>query len=136
MYDVIWHAQERERGYYNCTHMINELFDAHNCDHFGSKEIPENLNDGGAIVVVHGGRELGGIDRLNRDIERLKWVLLVFLGDEEGSFPIELVEHENKCVWIQEPRFPVRHDGADRYIIDGYPHACSRRSRLRTAEKD
>lgn len=135
MVEVIWHAQELERGYYNCTHMLNEMFDFHDCRHFGFVQQPRAPYIDGAVFVIHGGRELGGLDRLNYDIETLKWVLLIFLGDEEGAFPIENVEHPNKIVWIQEPRFRHRHGNADRYLIDGYPAPCSRRNHF-TGTKD
>lgn len=124
MVPVIWHAQEFKRGYYNCTNMMNLLFDRYECWHYGRKNTPTHLD--GAVVIVHGGRQLGQIDALNIDIDRLKWVLLVFLGDEEGSFPIEEVQHPNKIVWIQEPRFAHRHGKADRYIIDGWPPQLDR----------
>lgn len=124
MIPVIWHAQKAERGHYNCTQMINDLFDFHKCWHFGYEEQWKYGDLDGAAFVVHGGREQGAIDRLNIDIEELKWVLLIFLGDEEGVFPIEQVEHPNKIVWIQEPRYDDRHGFADRYILDGYTPGC------------
>ena len=46
-------------------------------------------------------------------------MLLIFLGDEEASFPTEQVEHPNKVVWVQEP-LPGKHDFADRFMLDGY----------------
>jgi hypothetical protein len=126
---VIWHAQEDSRGYYNCTAMVNDLFDSHGCGpHYPARNKMPDVE--GAIVVVHGGRELGGLDRLNRDIEPLKWALLIVLGDEECSFPVEQIEHPNKKIWIQEP-LPGRHDFADRFILDGYtPHTRSHLNQL------
>lgn len=120
MIPVIWHSQEDGRGRYNCTAMVNDLFDNYDCEHFpGWKTMPDV---DGAVIIVHGGREPGRLDKLNMDIERLRWVLLIFLGDEEASFPAELVEHPNKICWVQEP-LPGKHDFADRYILDGYtPH--------------
>lgn len=73
----------------------------------------------GAIVIVHGGREVGRFEKLQADINKLEWVLLIYLGDEEGSFPSEFIQHPNKISWVQEP-IPGRHDFADRYLIDGY----------------
>ena len=81
--------------------------------------MPEDMR--GAIVVVHGGRELGQIARLNIDIRKLEWILLVVLGDEENSFPVEEIEHDNKRIWIQEP-MPRRHDFCNRFMINGYGH--------------
>jgi hypothetical protein len=66
---------------------------------------------------------MGEIDRVNMDIYDLPWVLLICLGDEECSFPIERLEHPNKKIWIQEPMIPGKHETIPaRYILDGYSH--------------
>jgi hypothetical protein len=119
--NVVWHSQEEGRGIYNCTTQLNDMFDHYDCKHIGgAKHFPKIE---GGVVVVHGGREPGWLDKLNMDIEDLKWVLLIFLGDEEASFPIESVSHENAKIWIQEPAVPGKHEGlAHRYILDGYSH--------------
>jgi hypothetical protein len=119
---VCWHAQKEGRGYYNCTSMCSDLFDFNNCGpHYGAWDRMPNVE--GAIIVLHGGREMGRIDKLNMDIEKLQWCLIIALGDEESTFPLEQIEHPNKILWVQEP-LPGRpaHDAADRYILDGYPH--------------
>jgi hypothetical protein len=135
MIPVIWHSEKEGRGRYNVTSMLNEMFDLYECRHIPglnlSPQIRQELN--GAVFVVHGGREPGRLDFLNRDIENLKWVILIFLGDEEASFPAELVEHPNKKVWVQEP-MSGKHDFADRFMVDGYPHDCQRH--LVECEKD
>lgn len=114
---VVWHSQEDGRGHYNCTAMLNDALDIQKCVHYpGWRRFP--VVDG-AIVIVHGGREHGRLDKLQMDIEDLKWTLLIFLGDEESSFPAEKVEHPNSICWVQEP-LPGRHDFADRYLVDGY----------------
>jgi hypothetical protein len=119
MIPVIWHAQEEGRGRYNCTAMLNDMFDFFDCTHYGgAKQMPDVE---GAVVVVHGGREPFRLDAVNYDISGLKWVLLIFLGDEECTFPAELVNHPNKRVWVQEP-MPGRHDFAERFILNGYSH--------------
>lgn len=116
---VIWHAQDSSRGYYNSTAMVNEILDQSACDHiWGMGRMPEGLD--GAVFIVHGCRELGGIDKLNLDLQKFpKWALIICLGDEENTFPVERIEHPNKIIWVQEPR-PGRHDFADRLIINGY----------------
>jgi len=116
---VVWHAMEDGRGYFNCTSMLNNMLDLYDCEHYAGWNIMPDVE--GAVVIVHGGRELGRLDKLCSDIANLKWVLLIFLGDEECSFLAEAVEHPNKIVWVQEP-LPGRHDFADRYILDGYAH--------------
>jgi len=102
--------------------MVNATLDLNGCGpHLpGWDGIPSGIEE--AIVIVHGGREPGRLDNLNMDIEDLKSVILIFLGDECSEFPAEFVEHPNKICWVQEP-LPGKHDFADRFILDGYtPH--------------
>lgn len=121
MIPVIWHSQDDGRGRYNCTTMLNSMFDTYECLHLsGLPRIPDGLP--GAVMIVHGGRQLGSIDRVNMDLESLRWAIVICLGDEECSFPVEEIEHPNCRIWVQEP-MPGRHDFADRFILDGYtPH--------------
>jgi hypothetical protein len=115
---VVWHAQEDGRGHYNCTQFINDIMDANDCGpHLpGWHRMPDVP---GAIVIVHGGKEEGRFQTLQNDIAKLDWVLLIFLGDEDGSFPAEMIQHPNMKWWVQEP-IPGRHDEADRFLLDGY----------------
>src|SRR5579864_2231774 len=124
MIPVCWHAMEEGRGYFDCTAFLNSMFDLYECAHYGAwYSMPEDIE--GAVVVVHGGREHGRIDKLNEDIAKLKWCLIVAIGDEESTFPLEKIEHANKKIWVQEP-IPGRHDFADRFLIDGYGHDHAR----------
>jgi hypothetical protein len=129
--NVVWHAQVEGRGRYDSTAMVNSMLDCYECTHHGGWDKMPDVE--GAVVIVHGGRELGRLDRLNEDIKKLKYVLLIFLGDEESSFPAEKVEHPHKIVWVQEP-IPGRHHFADRFIIDGYGH--DRKRHIVTVDKD
>ena len=117
--DVCWHAQEDGRGRYNSTAMVNDMFDRYNCRHHGAWHKMPDVD--GAVVVVHGGRELGRFEKLQSDIEPLKWCILIYLGDEESSFPAEQIKHSNSISWVQEP-IPGRHDFAKRSMVNGYGH--------------
>ena len=116
---VFWHGQKDGRGFYNCTTFINHIFDR------AGLSVHEPAWDGitegtdGGIVVVHGGREPDRFQKLCDDINELDWVFLIFLGDEEGSFPAEFVTHPRMVRWIQEPILG-RHDTFDGFLIDGY----------------
>ena len=116
---VFWHGQKDGRGRYNCTTFINDIFDRAGLDeHFPAwNGIPEGTE--GGVVVVHGGREPDRFQKLCDDIGELDWVFLIFLGDEEGSFPAEFVTHPRSVRWIQEPILG-RHDNFDQFLIDGY----------------
>jgi hypothetical protein len=119
--NICWHAQEDGRGRYNSTAMLNDMFDFYDCRHHGAWAKMPNVD--GAVVVVHGGRELGRFEKLQSDIEPLKWCLLIYLGDEESSFPAEKIKHPNSISWVQEP-IPGRHDFAKRFIVNGYGHGA------------
>jgi hypothetical protein len=124
MIPVVWHAQADGRGRFNCTTMLNDMFDHYEgVQHFGgAKAWPEEVIDG-AVVVVHGGREVGHLDRLNIDLDNLEWALVIFLGDEEASFPVLDVHFPKRSkIWIQEPLVPGPHSLAHRFILDGYSH--------------
>jgi hypothetical protein len=59
------------------------------------------------------------VDQLNKDISKLKWVLLFLTGDEESDFPIEKIKHPNIKIWVMSPR-PNRHESYDK-LGTGYP---------------
>ena len=44
-----------------------------------------------------------GENKLAMDIEKLKWALIIYLGDEEASFQTEKICHPNAIYWVQEP---------------------------------
>jgi hypothetical protein len=130
---VCWHAMKEEegRGRFDCCAQLNDMLDLYPCEHFGAREKMPAVR--GAVVVVHGGREIGRIDKLNEDIKKLEWCLLIGLGDEESTWPWEQVEHPNKRIWIQEPQ-PWRHGFANRFMINGYGH--DRQRHIVKVEKD
>jgi hypothetical protein len=114
--------------------MLNDMFDRYNCQHHGAWHKMPDVE--GAVVVIHGGRELERFDKLQSDIEPLKWCILIYLGDEESSFPAEQIKHPNSISWVQEP-IPGRHDFAKRFMINGYGHqALSYIQRVGTVTKD
>jgi hypothetical protein len=129
---IAWHAQSDGPGIYDSTAMFRDMVDLYEVAHYGAWfSMPENIE--GAVVVVHGGREHGRLDKLNEDIKNLQWCIIVALGDEESVFPVEKIEHPHKKVWVQEP-MPGRHDFADRFMICGYGH--DRKRHIVKVEKD
>lgn len=117
---VVWHAESDLSARYNCQAMLRDMFSRYDCIHHTKDDFPRYAD--GGVVVVHGGRQIGSIDRLNMDIDFWKYALVVVLGDEECSFPVEQIQHSRLHIWIQEP-IPGRHDFCDRFILDGWtPH--------------
>lgn len=80
--------------------------------------IPADID--GAIIVLPARNQTEYIDRLNEDIAQLKWVILMVMGDEENSFPVEQIRHNNIKIWVMSPR-PGRHEKYDK-LGTGYPH--------------
>jgi hypothetical protein len=136
---VLWMAQDDGRGRFNCTATLNDMLDNYDCIHVPAKGFDFDVSsfrdfrhamhhstDGfsGGVLIIHGGRQIGSIDRVNMVLDDLKWAVVVVLGDEENSFPIEKIEHKNMRLWIQEPAIPGKHSGLKaRYLLDGYtPH--------------
>ena len=116
---ICWHAMRDGRGRFDSTAMVNDMFDLYDVEHFPAWDRMPDVE--GAVIVVHGGREITREDKLAMDIENLKWALIIYLGDEEASFQTEKISHPNAIYWVQEPLMG-KHDFAHRYILDGYAH--------------
>lgn len=113
---VLWCNPERMS--YSCCNMLNEMFDLYGCEHFTTAELE------GAVCVFHGGNlQLNGMgpihaSSINETINKMRWVVLISIGDESSEFPYHLLHHENMKLWVQTP-LPTTL--ADRYLIEGYP---------------
>lgn len=120
--DVIWVSYHKpdviERGYWD-QGLLEDLFKRGNFEHFdGFKDV---IGDTGAVVVINGRTHATeeDIDKLNADINRLRWVVLIETGDEEGLFPFEDVKHPLKRFWVMLPRMN-RHNDVSFKMPNGY----------------
>lgn len=104
----------------NCTAMLNEMLDKYECVHW-VEEIPPVE---GAVVVVHGESCMDKVASLNIELSQLKWVVLIYLGDECQQFPVEHISHPNMKLWVQDAdwRRPIK---IDRFLPGGYAHGCA-----------
>lgn len=93
-------------------------FEHHERAIFDERRMPTGAQ--GAVVVVPARHNADHVDRLNRDLDRLRWVLLILTGDEEGAFPIERVQHHRLRMWVMTPQ-PWRDYGDARLIGSGWP---------------
>lgn len=73
----------------------------------------------GAVVVFPARAQVESVDRLNEELSKLKWAVLLLTGDEEALFPVEQITHPNIRIWVMSPR-PGRHDKF-RKLGTGYP---------------
>lgn len=78
-----------------------------------------NVGDG-AVIVFPARRQSSYVDHLNKDIQRLKWVIIILTGDEAREFPADQISHPNMKLWIMTPN-PERHPEGARKIGSGFP---------------
>lgn len=131
MIDVVWFSEEVgtiQRGYWD-QGFLEAFFDrtlwrppaplefAH---HMSFRELPADMEQDGAVVVVAGRWNVPHVERLQKGLDGLGWAVLVVTGDEEGVFPTEELEHPNLAVWVQTPR-PSKHLPEWRTVGDFWP---------------
>ena len=75
----------------------------------------------GAIIVLPARSQFEFVDRLQRDIERLKWVVLMLVGDEEQVFPSHELSHPNMRLWVMSPRKGRNYPPGTRFLGSGFP---------------
>lgn len=80
-------------------------------------EWTEGMADG-AVVVLPARHHASDVERLNQDLSRLPWVLLLLTGDEEHVFPVDQLKHRRMLVYEMTPR---PGSSADRYLPNGWP---------------
>jgi len=111
---VIW-SNRHPRGCWDDT-IFQGIFARGNFTHITEFA---NLRDDGAVVMFPAAHHQSDLAWINREINRLKWCVMVVYGDEENLFPAHLIRHPNMKLWYQCP-IPGVHDFADRKIIFGY----------------
>jgi hypothetical protein len=122
--NVIWWNDER--GSWSCCHILNQMFDLYNCTH---QRYFDPVPEGGAVIVFHGAnlnlcnQGAHKAERINHIAAKLPWVIFISIGDEMTEFPLHLLEHHNKKLWVQTPLPSTK---ADRYLIEGYPAGTRR----------
>lgn len=57
----------------------------------------------GAVVVLPARYHVDDVDRLNRELSLLQWVVLILTSDEESTFPREKLSHPNMAIYVQSP---------------------------------
>lgn len=74
----------------------------------------------GAVVVFPAGIHRNDHDRLNVDLARFPWVLLILTADEGSLFETKHLHHPNLITWVMTPR-PGRHyPPGTRFLGHGY----------------
>lgn len=88
--------------------------------YIGFEQLPPAAD--GAVVIIGAQHhyEPRYVERLNADLARLRWVVLVLAGDECSLFPWRAVEHPNLRLWIMTPRPQLHADSGAFFIGEGY----------------
>jgi hypothetical protein len=118
MIPVIYLSYDEERAplLFGDQMMINTIFKSH-------KEFKKfiGLNGEiheGAIITMSLYHNEKYMDKLNKYISNLDWVLIIFTGNELNSDAYRELKHPNMKIWLQTPK---ENDEADRYLPFGYP---------------
>jgi hypothetical protein len=91
-------------------------------DLFGNapyKEVSSLPTEDFAIVVIPARHHAKVVKEINKELQKLKGVVLFLMGDEEADFPVEQIEHKNIKIWVQNPK-QTRH-GRYTKLGTGYP---------------
>lgn len=104
-------------GYYDHGFLNHYLFPKFDCDYYEVEEIPEDLSHG--VVVIPARMQADIVDKLNKELAKLEYVLAILTGDEESSFPWRELLHPRMQVWVMSPKVGEHDDAAGR-IGSGY----------------
>lgn len=88
----------------------------------------------GAIVVMPGKNQGKHIQKINAELNKLEWVVLIVTSDEERNFPIEKVDHKNIKIWVQNPK-QGRHDKYGKWPL-GYTSETRKHLKLKERTYD
>lgn len=97
--------------------LLEHLLRRFDCAYHELSEIPDDMI--GAVVVIPARNQAGDVVKLNEQIAKLKWCVVILTGDEESDFPWRELKHPNMRVWVMSPKQGIHDDAANR-IGSGY----------------
>lgn len=108
---VVWKSYHKpeilERGYWD-QGLLEDIFKQGEYAHVNDvSEVPKG---GGAIFIINGRTHIEDTEKINADINKLKWVLFIDTGDEEATFPWREIHHPIMRVWMMLPRMTEHND--------------------------
>ncbi len=95
------------RGYWDMA-LLENLFEG-----FTKAEVDSVLKGDFSIVVIPARHHADMVYEINKELSKLKSVILFLMGDEEADFPVEEIKHDNIKIWVQNPK-PGRHENYTR----------------------
>lgn len=89
------------------------------CHYAGVDKVPDGE---GAVVVVPGQHHTSADDvaRLNAELARLPWAVVVLTGDECSHFPWRELAHPAMRLWVMTPQPGVHDDCPARFVGEGW----------------
>lgn len=72
----------------------------------------------GAVIAIRACDNMRYVNKLNEEISKLKWCVIIVTGNENVSNFHTAIKHPNCKVWLQTPEIE---DQADRFLGFGYP---------------
>lgn len=84
---------------------------------YASKEPKNDVEFDGCVLVIPARHNVEQIEKYQKFIDRLNWVVLILCGDEERGFDYTKLQHANMKVWLMQP---TQDDKADFYLGSGY----------------
>lgn len=72
-----------------------------------------------AIVVIPARHHANLSTQINKELAKIKHVVLFLMGDEEADYPVEKISHNSIHIWVQNPHVG-RHDQYNK-LGTGYP---------------
>jgi len=129
MINCVWSETSLDadnRSHYAIATLVNNALDRAELGFVhrnGFKQLPSDAD--GAVVIVHGEHQVNKSQELFNDLTRLKWAVVIVIGDDGALFPSEFIHGclpKGRCkLWLQMA-VPQRHHFIDRRIICGFPH--------------
>ena len=92
---------------------LKETFEKNNIDYSECVSLPEEDR---AFVVVCGYENRKLFNEINKEIAKIKRVVLFVTADERGVFRADKIVHPNIEIWIQSP-YPDRHSQFNKFPI-------------------
>lgn len=97
--------------------LVKSIFEDLGYDYSHDYSSFDNLD--GGIVVLPARHHVGLEAQVNTELNKLPWVKLILVGDEESLFDINALAHPDLQIFVQNPR-PGQHDNYF-HIGTGYP---------------
>jgi hypothetical protein len=77
--------------------LLSEIFERNQVEQIRVEELPKSAK---AFVIIPGPQNLRYIDEINKQLGRIKRVVLFITGDEERVFPVDAISHPNIEIWV------------------------------------